>query len=132
LVEEQANPPVDFGPWDFSLDCTAPFPTPTEVFSDTFTIDSDGGSWSLPEDTVPAGSTCELTEDTGADAIEIDGDGVTDGGDGFATIDVGTETSVSVTNSYAVGTLGVAKEHIGEGVDRYGAGPFEVDVVCTL
>lgn len=132
LVDEQTNPAVTFGPWDFSLECTAAFPTSTEVFSDTFTIDAAGESWSLPAGIAPAGATCVLTELTGADAIDISGAGVTDEGDGSAIIELGTETIVAVTNGYAVGTLEVAKERIGEGVERYGVGPFEVDVVCTL
>lgn len=130
-VDERTNPEVDFGPWHFHIVCTTPFPTPTTVLDTTFSLDLPPDSYAIPADTVPVNATCTLTETDPGDATTITGDGVTDNGDGSATITVGADAQVVVTNAYSVGTLEVSKQRTGDGVDRYGAGPFVVDATCT-
>ena len=130
-VLSEADPPVDFGPWTFEITCTAPFPEPTVVYDGTFELADDGDSFSLPPDTVPVNATCELTEVDAPEGTTVTGSGVTDLGGGVATIAVGADTEVVVTNPYAVGRLAAAKELVGGGVERYGAGPFTVAAVCT-
>lgn len=119
-----------YGPWDFSIVCTALYPEPTVVFEDDFTIDI-GTDYEIPEGVVPVNAPCVVTEEVPADETVIVGEGVTDNGDGSAVITIGPNSDVYVTNLYAVGTLEVAKELSGDGVERYGEGPFEIEAVCT-
>ncbi|MGE3619524.1 MAG: DUF5979 domain-containing protein [Acidimicrobiia bacterium] len=130
-IAEQTSPAVPFGPWDFTITCTTPFPTPTVVLDEAFTLDLEPDEYAVPADTVPVNATCVVREDRPSDETTIVGEGATDGGDGTAEIVIGPDSEVLVTNRYAVGTLEVAKQRTGDGVERYGAGPFVVDAVCT-
>jgi uncharacterized repeat protein (TIGR01451 family) len=79
------------------------------------------------------GSTCEVTETDAdaADAVTFSGEGVTDAGDGSATITVGAEAALTAVNRYEAGTLSVLKTVIGDGAAEYGDGPFAASVSCT-
>ncbi|WP_460800042.1 DUF5979 domain-containing protein [Microbacterium sp. GXF0217] len=126
-----------FGPFDYTLTCTGPLGDDV-VWEDggtelAFTIE-DGETFTAPEDTIPANSTCLVTEvdADGADGVVVVGTGVIDNGDGSATVEVGTTGSeVSFTNSYDTGILTVVKNVTGSGAEQFGAGPFEFTAVCT-
>ena len=128
---------ADFGPFDFTLSCTSATGIPVVFDGDAteveFTLEADD-TYTAPEDTIPANSTCLISEvdSAAADEIVIVGDGVTDNGDGTATVQVGTETaSVEILNGFDAGILTVAKVVDGAGAELWGAGPFEFTAVCT-
>jgi uncharacterized repeat protein (TIGR01451 family) len=50
---------------------------------------------------------------------------------GQATIGDGTSVSVSAENGFGIGSLHVDKERDGLGAGLYGAGPFELTLICT-
>ena len=128
----------DFGPFDFTLQCTTS--TGAEVVFDDdgstlqeFTLEN-GGTFTAPENRIPVGADCVLTETDSsfADQIVVVGDNVEDHRDGTATITPGTEPAeVTVTNGYDAGVFEVAKIVDGEGAELYGQGPFGFDAVCT-
>lgn len=128
-----------FGPFAFALTCkTSDGQDVTfgNARTTTFSLE-DGETWTAPKDTVPARSTCTLTETDAshADTTVITGDNVTTNADGSATINVGTDpaqvASTLVTNHYDAGTFTVAKKADGTGADAYGTGPFTFQSVCT-
>ncbi|MDF1602871.1 DUF5979 domain-containing protein [Nocardioides sp. YIM 152315] len=96
-------------------------------------------------DNLPAGSECTVEEtDAGTSAttsvvVTEDGDegAPTDGTTAEFTIGAddadGTHVNaVAFTNHYTVGAVEIAKDVAGDGADDWGAGPFEVAMVCTL
>lgn len=136
-----------FGPFTFTLKCTikngTDNPTPVKFGDDdetTFTID-DGETWVAPENTIPAGANCVLTEtdSSASDSTVITGDNVVDNGtvegNPQATITIGKDAnevvSSLVTNHYDAGTFTVTKKVDGEGAATYGKGPFTFHSVCT-
>jgi hypothetical protein len=48
------------------------------------------------------------------------------------TVGAGVPVTVTVTNTFDLGSLVVTKEVTGEGAELYGSGPFEVTLRCTL
>lgn len=127
----------EFGPFTFALSCESA--TGMDVdFGDgvtdlEFTVEADE-TFTAPENTIPAGATCSVTEtDTSAaDEIVFVGDNVQDNGDGSAYVGVGTATSVvTVTNGYEAGTFVLTKMVEGDGADRFGTGPFTFDATCA-
>lgn len=128
---------AELGPFDFSLSCTTLLDVPV-VFPDDsteilFTL-AGGETYTAPTESIPIGSTCIVSEVDAAhaDRIEITGVGVTDLGDGVATIELGDEPgAVTVANTFGAGELVVAKIIAGDGAARYGAGPFGFSAVCT-
>lgn len=128
----------EFGPFTFTLSCLTPTGVPVTFDDNDQTllefVLNDGGTFTAPENRIPARAECTLTETDGffADTIAIVGDNTTDNGDASATIVVGDEASeVIVTNGYEAGTLTVAKIVEGEGADSYGSGPFSFAATCT-
>ena len=128
----------DFGPFDFTLQCTTSTGADV-VFDDEgstlleFTLEN-GETFTAPENRIPVGAACVLTETDSsfADQIVVVGDNVQDHGDGSATITPGHEpAAVTVTNGYDAGIFEVEKSAVGEGADLYGHGPFTFDAVCT-
>jgi len=127
----------DFGPFEFTLSCTAANGDPVLFDGDatevTFTLE-DGGTYTAPEGTIPARATCTITEvdSSAADGIVVTGTGVTDLGDGAAEVEIGTGTAeAAFTNSYDSGVLTVVKDVDGDGADLYGTGPFVFTAVCV-
>ena len=132
----------EFGPFGFSLECSSSIGT--EVFFDdestelTFTI-ADGETYVVPDDVIPIGSTCTLTEVDSAFAdditfigADVEDNGVKDNGDGSATVEVGGEVAVvGVVNRFDAGTLTINKTVAGAGSVLYGSGPFTFRAVCT-
>jgi uncharacterized repeat protein (TIGR01451 family) len=123
-----------FGPFQFALSCTTSIGLDIELTAadGTFTI-ADGEAHVVTAGTVPMGSTCEVreTDADDANAISFAGEGVTDAGDGSATVTVGAATLVDATNHYEAGTLSVLKTVVGDGAAEYGDGPFSAAVSCT-
>lgn len=126
-----------FGPFDFTVTCTTATGVPvTFAGGETqieFSLDA-GETFTAPANTVPARSTCTVTEvgSAAADEIVITGTGVTDLGGGAAEIEVGVGAAdVTVTNSYDTGVLTVTKEVDGDGAALYGTAPFTFSVLCT-
>lgn len=123
----------EFGPFQFHIACTAPTGgTGGTVLDEDFTL-TDGETYDAPDDTLPVGSTCLVSEtDSGsAGSIAFGGDGVTDNGDGTATATVGAEVEITTTNTFPVGLLEATKQVTGDGADRYGSGPFVVHAICS-
>lgn len=125
-----------FGPFDFTLVCMTAaggavlFDGEAEL---AFSLE-DGETFTAPAGTIPARSTCTVTEvgSAAADDIVVTGTGVTDLGDGSAEVAVGTDDAeVAFTNSYDTAVLTIVKDVDGEGADLYGNGPFTFSVVCT-
>lgn len=128
-----------FGTFSFSLACrtsdgqTVKF---GNADSTSFTIARDA-TWSAPANTIPANSTCTLTEtdSKGAASTVYTGDGVTGGAGGTAALQLTASTSkivaTTVTNHFDAGTLTVVKKVTGTGAATYGNGPFTFSAVCT-
>lgn len=137
-VDTKANAGT-FGPFSFSLTCTTS-DGQTVTFggaaSTTFTLEG-GKTWTAPKNTIPARSTCILTEtdSSHADSTVYTGDNVTSREDGSATIEIGQNStqviSTLVTNRYDAGTFTVTKKADGSGADTYGTGSFTFQSVCT-
>lgn len=126
-----------FGPFDFTATCTTATGVPVTFAGGAtqleFTLGA-GETFTAPADTVPARSSCVITEvgSAAADHIVITGTGVTDLGEGSAEIEVGVAAAeITVTNSYDTGVLTVEKEVDGDGAALYGSGPFTFSVQCT-
>ena len=126
-----------FGPFDFTLVCTSATGIPVTFENGAtelqFTLEN-GETFTAPENTIPARSTCIISEVDSADAddIVIFGDNVIDNGDGTGSVVVGTtEASVEFTNGFDSGVLTVNKVVDGEGAELFGAGPFDFAAVCT-
>lgn len=139
-----------FGPFDFTLSCETSdgqeVTFPANVTGDSDKVAEfqlkhleDGHTWTAPEDTIPVGSTCTLTEvnSDGAGQVVITGDNVTPGDTGSASIKVtGTEdnptavVSTDVANRFAAGTLEVKKVVEGAGAQTYGQGEFSFTASC--
>ncbi|MEQ6902105.1 DUF5979 domain-containing protein [Nocardioides sp. YIM 152588] len=129
---------VDFGPFTFTLSCVTASGQDV-VFDDegsteiTFDIGPDE-TFTAPEDRIPVGAECTLTE-TGTDAandLMFTGDNVVDNGDGTATVTPGEDPAeIEVTNAYDAGSFTLLKEIDGDGAQLYGDGTFVFHVVCT-
>lgn len=123
-----------FGPFEFTLQCVSAMGGEVELAAGDarFTI-AAGETHTVTAGTIPVGADCEVTEteSDGASATSFAGDGVTDIGDGTATVTVGATALVTATNHYDAGTLSVLKTLVGDGAAEYGDGPFTASVVCV-
>jgi len=90
---------------------------------------------------LPAGAECTVTEtdDGGAASTTItvteDGDGTVDQPFTILPYEEGTTTArtdVAVENVYTTGSVRVVKTVTGAGAEAWGAGPFTVEMTCTL
>lgn len=127
-----------FGPFDFTLSCATKDGQAVRFAgrNDTSFTLTDGGVWSAPADTIPAGSTCLLKETgtSAADSTVFTGTNVTGHSDGTASItlnDSDTDVvSTLVTNHYDAGTLQIRREVTGDGAPRYGKAKMRFSAVC--
>ncbi|WP_194409907.1 DUF5979 domain-containing protein [Microbacterium cremeum] len=123
-----------FGPFAFALSCTTSIGDEVELAASdrSFSL-AEGETHAVTAGTIPVGSTCEVreTDADDADATTFSGEGVTDAGDGSATVAVGAAAEVVATNRYEAGTLSVLKTVVGDGAAEYGDGPFSAAVSCT-
>ena len=129
---------TNFGPFEFSMTCTA-FSGQAVEFDDDgtttmhFSLMKDE-SWVAPANRIPVGATCTVTEDDNSDAndVVITGDNVVDDGNGKATVKPGVDSAqVEFTNAYDSGTFRLVKKTTGPGAAAYGAGPFTFAVTCN-
>ncbi|MBD8079719.1 DUF5979 domain-containing protein [Cellulosimicrobium arenosum] len=144
---DQDGDAVEFGPFDGTVDCTF---LGEEVYADGYGPDDpmtfeleDGGS--VEFDGLPVGAECTVTE-TGAGNASSTTITVQQGPLGDPVVTDGTSAdltlagdvvgqprnAVTLTNTYDVGVIDLQKVVDGEGADAYGAGPFDIDVVCTF
>ncbi|WP_162243342.1 DUF5979 domain-containing protein [Cellulomonas sp. Leaf334] len=143
---DQDGDPVPFGPFEVQVDCTF---LGNPVYATGYGPDdpmvlslSDGDEVEL--DGLPVGSECVITESDTGGATEIDvtitegsaAPEVFDGPVGQATLvgDLagGPRNTAEITNTFDVGLLDLSKVLVGDGVQRYGAGPFRLHVLCTF
>ncbi|MDF7665897.1 DUF5979 domain-containing protein [Bifidobacterium sp. ESL0745] len=133
-----------FGPFNFKAVCktsdgqTVRFGAGNDE-SASFTL-SDGETWKAPADTIPANSTCTITETdpSAADKTVFTGDNVTANADGTASVKVGDGSATdlakvvatTVANHYDAGTFSVNREVSGDGASRYGTAPVKYEAVC--
>jgi hypothetical protein len=126
------------GPFTFALTCTAAGTGAPVTFDGadalTFTL-ADDETFTAPDEVIPAGATCALTEtdSRGADRVLLVGDGVVPTGPGAADVTVGADGArVEVVNGFDAGVLEVRKVVDGAGAATWGAGAsFGFSAVCT-
>lgn len=110
------------GPFTVHVYCT--YGTPTQVLYDADLAPIYGGDTITLPELFPAGTACVVTETkTGGATTPTVGPGV--------SIVDGETVTVDVTNDFEVGTLRIDKLRVGSGVADFGAGPFEVQAICT-
>jgi uncharacterized repeat protein (TIGR01451 family) len=123
-----------FGPFSFELSCTTALGDEVDLAaSDRSFALTDQQTHTVTADTIPVGATCEVreTDADDADDVTFSGEGVTDAGDGSATVAAGAASVVTATNRYEAGELSVLKTVTGDGAAEYGDGPFAAAVSCT-
>ncbi len=143
-VDQDGNP-IPYGPFVIGVQCEFDNGEETmDVYAEGYGIlhpmiaEFDAGE-SVTFDGLPSGASCSITEldDKGAASTTI----TTQVGDGDPTTEDGTETivelagdsaTVTVTNTFTVGSIAVVKVVDGAGAATYGAGPFTISVVCQL
>lgn len=72
------------------------------------------------------GAHCDVTETATGGATSV----VVAPASGV-TVPAGTPATVTITNTFGTGSLAIVKKRIGDGVEKFGAGPFTVTVDCT-
>jgi hypothetical protein len=143
---DQDGSPVVFGPFDGTVECTF---LGEDVYAEGYGPDepmtfelNDGDSVEFTG--LPVGAECTVTETGAGNASSttitvqngLQEPEVTEGTSADLTL-VGDIVSlprnaVTLTNTYDVGAIDLQKVVDGEGADAYGAGPFDIDVVCTF
>ncbi|MBD5786099.1 hypothetical protein IF650_07890 [Cellulosimicrobium terreum] len=144
---DQDGEPIVFGPFDGTVDCTF---LGEEVYAegygpdDPMTFELEDGD-SVEFDGLPVGAECTVTE-TGAGNASSTTVTVQQGALGEPVVTDGTSAdltlagdivgqprnAVTLTNTYDVGVIDLQKVVDGEGAEQYGAGPFDIAVVCTF
>lgn len=127
-VAGDANADLTAGPYPVTADCTFDG-TELRGFPLHFVL-TPGVSRS---GYLPVGSTCTITE-TDANGAAVTYDPPNQAGDaaqGTVPSDGGLTLSISVTNTFATGSLVIAKEVIGPGAPEFSDGPFFFGVSCT-
>ncbi|SEI16452.1 MULTISPECIES: DUF5979 domain-containing protein [unclassified Leifsonia] len=116
-----------FGDGPFTVHVTCVYGGDQTLFDGDLTI--AGGQTLTVPGVYPAGTQCSVAE-------------TTDGGATGSTVDLPTVTipgatdgsipsvTVSVTNTFSSGSVTIVKQRTGDGVDRYGSGPFTAQLVC--
>ncbi|MEN5074621.1 DUF5979 domain-containing protein [Isoptericola cucumis] len=145
-VDQEGNP-VEFGPFDGTVECTF---LGEDVYAEGYGPDDPmtfelADAESVEFDGLPVGAECTVTETGAGNAssttITVDqglpGHPVTTDGPSTDLTLVGdvagqSTNDVTLTNTYDVGAIDLQKVVDGEGADAYGAGPFDIDVVCTF
>ncbi|WP_431278669.1 DUF5979 domain-containing protein [Leifsonia poae] len=143
---DQDGQPIAYGPFTVTVDCTflgAPVYASGYSAANPMTADlSDGGTLELTG--LPAGASCVVTETDakGAETTTVtttttDGTTGPTAGDTTTVVltpDAGTDPTNSVTlvNGFGVGSLHLVKVVQGPGAVDFGAGPFRMQVTCTL
>ncbi|PFG44653.1 hypothetical protein ATJ88_3389 [Isoptericola jiangsuensis] len=120
------------GPFEVSVACTFEG-ADVAVPGGATQILTPGGS--VTYDGLPVGAECTVTEtdDFGATDVEIS-TSIDGGAPGEVVVpaDDADPVTITVTNTYDVGTIEVDKETSGLGAILYPVGPFEVTLACTF
>lgn len=125
-----------FGPFGFSLQCTAStgIPVVLDASDSSFTL-ANGETHAVTENTIPQGANCTLeeTQTGGADSIIMTADAATtvvNAGAATAEIVIAEASDVTVSNGFEAGTLALRKVLTGTGAGKFGKGPFYAGVEC--
>lgn len=128
---------TDFGPFDFTMSCTAISGADVE-FDDAgtttveFSLFGDQ-AWVAPANRIPVGATCVITEVGNGNANDIwfGGDNLIDWTPDSVTVKPGaTPAQVEIANVFDAGSFQLSKETTGPGAALYGGGPFTFEVTC--
>lgn len=114
------------GPFAASVDCVYRGAT---VYANPALPIVAGIASAVPE-VFPVGTVCDVAESLTGGATDVENPAAVTIVGPTGTAPVGLVTA-DITNHFDVGRLDIEKERTGDGVDRFGAGPFEVTVVCT-
>lgn len=143
---DQSGQAVPYGPFSVTVDCTflgAPVYATGYSAARPMAAELVGGQ-SLTLIGLPAGAECVVTEtdSKGATSTTVTTTtasgttGPTPGGTSSATLTpdaIGRPTNtVTLVNSFDVGSLDLVKAVEGPGAAAFGAGPFRLQVTCTL
>jgi hypothetical protein len=115
----------EFAPATFTvqLECTiAGAPLVMGAFSEV-DVPANG---TVTVDGLPLGSECEVVDEPrsgGAHAIDL--------GDPVSLHSLDTTARITIQNTFNGGPLVILKERAGQGADRFGSGPFLIQVTCT-
>ena len=114
------------GPFAASVTCVYGSDT---VYADPALPIVAGVATAVPE-VFPVGTVCAVAETTTGGATEVENPPAVTivGPAGGAALGAVT---ADITNHFDLGRLDIEKERVGDGVAKFGAGPFEVTVVCT-
>lgn len=118
---------ADFGQGPFTMHvlCTLDAADPNTVYDGELIL---GGTQPLTKqiDNLPTGAACTVTETDAAGAQHV---AVTPTP---AIIGVADVVTITVTNTFTIGSLEIEKHIDGPGAALYGAGPFEITIDCVL
>lgn len=118
---------ADFGqgPFKMQIVCVLDGADPDTVYNGTLIL---GGAEPLAKqiDNLPTGAECTVTEIDAAGAQD------TTVSTNPVVIGVNDVVTVTVTNTFTIGSLEIEKRIEGPGAALYGAGPFEITITCTL
>lgn len=128
-----------YGTGDFtmSVTCTRTSASPTTVWSGTFTLSATDPTERI--DNLPAGAVCTVTETDSAGATSTtfspQQPGVATAG--RATVPNGSNTTVTVTNTFDLARLAITKDVRTDAVDAsgdpvYPVDTYDIDVTCTF
>lgn len=120
---------TDFGSGPFTIHVTCVYKGDQTLFDGDLTV--VGGQTALVPATFPVGTECATAETAtgGATDSTVDNPSVViTGPDSGETVGL---VAVDVTNTFSAGSIVLTKERTGDGVARYGSGPFTAQVVCT-
>ncbi|SDH71395.1 conserved repeat domain-containing protein [Leifsonia sp. 98AMF] len=117
-----------YGDGPFTVHVTCVYAGDQTLFDGDLSI--VGGQTLTVPGVYPAGTECSVVETTdgGATGSTVDTPTVTIPG---ATDGSVPTVTVSVTNTFSAGSVTIVKQRVGDGVARYGAGPFTAQLVCT-
>ncbi|WP_278235606.1 DUF5979 domain-containing protein [Isoptericola sp. AK164] len=143
---DQDGEPITFGPFDGTVECTF---LGEAVYADGYDADtpmtfelSDGDSVEFTG--LPVGSECAVTEtgtgNASSTTITVQHglqepetyDGTSAVLDLLGDVVQIPRNSVTLTNTFDVGSLDLLKVVDGDGADAYGTGPFTIEVLCTF
>ncbi|MDR6972050.1 DUF5979 domain-containing protein [Leifsonia shinshuensis] len=118
----------DYGDGPFTVHATCVYDGDQTLFDGDVVI--RGGETLTVPGLFPVGTQCSVAETTdgGATGHTVDTPTVTIPGAADGSIPTVT---VSVTNTFSAGSVSIVKQRTGDGVARYGDGPFTAQLVCT-
>jgi uncharacterized repeat protein (TIGR01451 family) len=114
------------GPFTFTVTCTLDDASGSRVVWDGTVVLGGGQPLTATIDNIATGAVCGVTETGtgGATTHSVSPESVTVGS--------GTTVDVTATNTFLIGTIQIIKSRLGDGADLYGAGPFQVTLLCTM